>query len=400
MIDLALLAVAGLLQIGLPARPAVPKFKLAWSRSAAGPASYRPEDKSVSTWRDGTSRTLEPAPLAIAAAAFDLGRPIVTRCVKLNNPWCIKRARWPGELGGDEEGHTAFASTEHGADAAANLLRTYYMTHGRKSALDIVRRWAPAECRVGLGGMSITLAVGGLAGTLRARYLSAQGGRSAGRPTVTRTGRGSVSVKAPRGGRVRVSIVPLPKMPSYRVPSLTSGAGERSAASASRPTASAKRQTAPAAGAPRRMASRPTAGRSRQTAMPSAVSPLSGFRSLSSGSGSGLVSSPMKLATPTAAMPSYCGSDEGRIQNYAGAIASALGLQPGGDLKLFDENGQPTINLLPVLVAMSAVELGYLHAGPTLAEGAVERLRVKLTEAAAREAAAREQNNLMSTSTP
>lgn len=381
-----MLAMAGLLQAGLPARPALPDVTLALPALAApGPASYRSEDKSVSTWRDGTRRTLEPAPLAIAAAAFDLGRPVVTRCVKLNNPWCIKRARWPGELGGDDEGHTAFASTEFGADAAANLLRTYYVSLGRKSALDIVRRWAPAECKIGIGGMSVALAVGGLAGTLRARYLAATGGRGGGRPTVTRTGRGSVAIKAPPGGRIRVSVVPLAKMPSYRVPSLTSGGGER--------TAPAPRSAAPSppktAAAARRMSARPAAPRARQASAPESTAASRPAAKLQRRA---------DLPLTPAPIPSFCGSEEGRIVAYASAISRALGVQPGSDLKLFDEAGQPTVNLLPVMVAMSAVELGYLHAGPELAEGAVERLRTKLAEAAARERTAQEQNHQMDTS--
>ena len=372
MIDVAAIALSGLLRLGLPVFPGLPDPGLALPRLAApGPASYRSDDKSVSTWRDGTARTLEPAPLAIAAAVFELGRPVVSRCVKLNNPWCIKRARWPGELAGDDEGHTAFASTEFGADAAANLLRTYYITHGRKSALDIVRRWAPAECHIGIGGMSISLAVGGLAGTLRARYLAATGGRGGGRPVVSRTSRGGVSIKAPPGGRVRMSIVPLPKMPSYRVPSLTLGGGERGGSTASREPAPSR--TAPARS--RQAAAAPAASR---RATPTRAAPTPAARAAS---------------VPAMQSVSGCGSAEGRIQNYAGAISRALGLQPGSDLKLFDAAGQPTVNLLPVMVAMSAVELGYLHASAPLAEAAIERLKAKLTREAT-EAAAREENRM------
>lgn len=381
MIDLAVLAVAGLLRADLPRLPDLPRLFVSMPQLAApGPASYDQDSKSVSTWRDGTARTLEPAPLAIASAFFELGRPVVARCVRLNNPWCIKRARWPGEIGGDEEGHTAFASTEAGADAAANLLRAYYITHGRKSALDIVRRWAPAECRISLGGTSISIALGGLAGTLRGRYLASTGGRRAGAPAApptVKTTRKGVAIKAPRGGRVRVSIVPMPAMPSYRVPSLMSGGGERA-----RPAAPvARAQPAPkrnAASAPR----------------PARAAPAAPARSRPGGT------SPVKLAGIPAATPSYCGSEEGRIQAYAGAIARALGVQPGSDLKLFDASGQPTINLLPVMVAMSAVELGYLHASAPLAEGAVERLKAKLALEAAREAPPSEQNHRMDTGTP
>ena len=363
MLDLAVAALSGILHLGPPPRPdiALPPLP-SISLATPGPAVYRPEDKSVSTWRDGTLRTLEPLPLAAAAAAFDLGRPVVSRCVKLNNPWCIKRARWQGEIGGDEEGHTAFVSTEAGADAAATLLRSYYVAYGRKSALDIVRRWAPAECKLGIPGMSVSLAIGGLANTLRARYLAATGGRGGGRPTVTRTKRG-VAIKAPPGGRIRVSVVPLAKMPSYRVPGLIAGGGER-------------------------------AGAARETTAPRASRPVPSARSAAA-------TLPKRMSAPRAAatIPSGCGSEEGRIQAYAGAIARALGVPPGSDLKLFDEAGQPTVNLLPVMVAMSAVELGYLHAGPELAEGAIERLKLRLAEEAARNAAA-EQENRMNESGP
>src|SRR3712207_9464339 len=105
---------------------------------------------------------LEPKPVVVMAALFRAERPFVTRCVKLNNYWCIKSARWNGELATDNEGHVGFVSADHGADAAANLLRRYYLDYNRKSALEIVRRWAPAECNVatGIGGIAM-LAVRG-----------------------------------------------------------------------------------------------------------------------------------------------------------------------------------------------------------------------------------------------
>ena len=56
------------------------------------------------------------------------------RCVKLNNYWCIKRARWAGEIAADAEGHVAFASAIDGAIAAAILLRRYYIDYNRRSA--------------------------------------------------------------------------------------------------------------------------------------------------------------------------------------------------------------------------------------------------------------------------
>lgn len=364
VIDLAALLLAGLLQRGFEAWPGPPRPKLSAASAGLAPreaAAYRAEDRSVTTWRDGTRRTLEPAPLALAASAFDLGRPVVTRCVKLNNPWCIKRARWPGEIGADEEGHTAFASTEAGADAAATLLRTYYVALERKSALDIVRRWAPAECKIGFGNLSVALAVSGLANTLRARYLA---GRSGGGPpvSVSRAPGGGVRIKAARGARLRVSIVPMHRMPDMPAPSLIPDGGERARPARAAPRKAARHRAAKAErAAPARTRSAP-APRTRVA---------------------GAESKPAPAAIG-------CGTEEGRIQNYAGAIARALGVKPDSDLKLFDEAGRPTVNLLPVMIAMSAIELGYLHAGPELAEGAIERLRQKLAEAEAKEKADRE----------
>jgi hypothetical protein len=103
------------------------------------PPAYAAEERAVTSWRREAAYALDPVPLSALAALFQLDRPIVTRCVKLNNYWCIKRAGWNGEIGSDDEGHTGFASAEQGADAAATLLRRYYLEFGRKSALDIVR---------------------------------------------------------------------------------------------------------------------------------------------------------------------------------------------------------------------------------------------------------------------
>ena len=116
---------------------------------------YEAEAREISNWRSQTVGALEPKPVAIAAAWLSADRPIITRCVKLNNYWCIKSARWDGEIGKDAEGHVGFASADHGADAAVTLLRRYYLEFGRKSALEIVRRWAPAECNIatGFGGL-------------------------------------------------------------------------------------------------------------------------------------------------------------------------------------------------------------------------------------------------------
>jgi hypothetical protein len=143
-------------------------------RSGSDTPAYLAAAREVSNWRREAVQDLQPAPLSALAVLLQVERPVVTRCVKLNNYWCIKRARWAGEIGADEEGHTGFATAEQGADAAVTLLRRYYLDFGRKSALDIVRRWAPAECRGGGTVALSVLAVNGIGQTLRARWLAAQ----------------------------------------------------------------------------------------------------------------------------------------------------------------------------------------------------------------------------------
>ena len=101
----------------------------------AGEAPPQPaqEAKALQARYDEAMDALEPKPIIAMAALFRAERPFVTRCVKLNNYWCIKSARWNGELATDGEGHVGFASAEHGADAAATLLRRYYLEFNRKS---------------------------------------------------------------------------------------------------------------------------------------------------------------------------------------------------------------------------------------------------------------------------
>ena len=67
-------------------------------RGAVAEPAFLAEERAVSNWRSETMRNLEPTPLAAAAVWLGAGRPLVTRCVRLNNPWCIKRARWDGDI--------------------------------------------------------------------------------------------------------------------------------------------------------------------------------------------------------------------------------------------------------------------------------------------------------------
>lgn len=305
-------------------------------RPAAAEATFEAAERAVSNWPSEAAARLEPGPLAALAALVEADRPVVTRCVKLNNYWCIKSARWNGELGTDEEGHVGFASAERGADAAATLLRRYYLEFGRKSALDIVRRWAPAECTLtaatGIAATGASPAVSaGIAGTVRARYLAA---RRKVRPAAT-----ARRAAAPRLPTPRISSPPPGNVPAFRVPDIAVGVGEKPLTLSS---TLPYRMTPPRRGAP-----------------------------------SAPVASPLPAATPMPAAPSSvaCAPDEQRLRNYAGRIADSLNLGSGDDLKLFDADGMPTANLAPVMLAMSAFELGTLRAGADLVEEAVERQR-------------------------
>jgi hypothetical protein len=271
--------------------------------------------------------------MIVLATLFGVGRPVVTRCVKLNNYWCIKSARWDGEIGKDGEGHVGFVSAERGADAAATLLRRYYLEFNRKSALDIVRRWAPPECgATGIGG--VVLAVKGIGNTLRARYLAAH--------------RMKFTAEGPKSGRPagRVSIViPRAKVisrsgPAYGVPMIAVGVGI--------------------------VEPKPEPSRSKQIARTPVRSVVAQAKPT--------VPAPAKVASAAS-----CAPDEGRLRNYAQQMVEGLGLGPNDDLKLFTAEGAPLPNLMPVMLAMSAFELGMLRADPELVGGAIERATARVS---------------------
>lgn len=300
------------------------------------PARYEPEARQVSNWRLEAFDALEPKTVVTLTALFKAERPFVTRCVKLNNYWCIKSARWNGELAKDNEGHVGFASADHGADAAATLLRRYYLEFGRKSAMDIVRRWAPAECGVasGIGGIAV-LAVRGIGGTVRAQYLASHRKGGAVRYTA----------KAKPGGKPgRVSLViPMkPKTPQLRAPGIAEGMGEKPKPADARPLVAQR--------------AKPAAAKRSREATATASAPLK----------------------PPAA--SVCAPDEQRLRNYASRMVASLNLKPTDDLKLFEADGRPLPNLVPVMLAMSSFELGSLRASPGLVEAAVERAVIKAQE--------------------
>jgi hypothetical protein len=295
-------------------------------------AVFQAAERAVSNWRWEAATRLEPSPVAALAALADADQPVVTRCVKLNNYWCIKSARWNGELGTDDEGHVGFASAERAADAAATLLRRYYLEFGRKSALDIVRRWAPAECNlIGSAGAPAALAVRGIGGTVRARYLAGQRRvRAAGT-------RGTALAKRPIP---RVSTIAPRALPAFRVPEIAVGMSEK----------------------PRTLSS----------TLPYRVAPPRSARAAPSVASARPMASAAPPSTPA---PVVCASDEQRLRNYASRIVEGLDIAPGDDLKLFEADGMPTANLAPVMRAMSAFELGALQAEAALVEEAVERQR-------------------------
>ena len=248
-----------------------------------------------------------------------------TRCVKLNNYWCIKRAGWAGEIAADAEGHVAFASAREGAAVAALLLRRYYIDFGLKSARAIVSRWAPAQCggvarggapRIASARLGGGLARSGLGGTLRARWLASH--TIGGLPKTARASRSAVKPSRIARAPARRSAVPDLVGPLLSTPNIMVGPGA--------PSQDLSR-------APVRLAMLPYPG--------TAMGPLPG-----------------RSALPPL---TSCASDGVRIANYAAKAAEGVGT-PDADLGLFDADGKPTANLARVMANMASVEIGPLRA--------------------------------------
>jgi hypothetical protein len=340
-----------------------------------------------------------PASLALVVKYASTEPGFVARCVKLNNYWCIKQARWRGELGGDGEGHTGFATAADGADAAANLLRRYYRDYGRRTALAIVRRWAPAECgggpvaaaapagtkRAAVGlRVSAALAPRGLGSTLRARFLAGHARGGAPRRVAARSG-GGLRVQpwsararlAGHPGRVGRIAAPRP------VADIAAGIGPSSKTTG--PETARPIQGLAAAGGllppprfpldvPAPAVLRPVRAPARGADNPSAllasdrlVAEAASLPSIAAGLPAGSL---LDLRVPAP----FCSTDETRIRAYADRIATSVGLTAQDDLGLFAPDGTPTARLAPVMLAMSAVELGSLRATPALIAAAIARL--------------------------
>ncbi|TFZ58408.1 hypothetical protein E4V01_11800 [Methylorubrum sp. Q1] len=375
------------------ARARLPPLPRAAEAPPAPAPSFSLVARAVSNWREQAGENLAPGSLAFVVRHAATEPGFVARCVRLNNYWCIKQARWSGELGGDAEGHTGFATAADGADAAVQLLRRYQRDYGRRSALAIVRRWAPAECGTArpvaaapVGGkprpparqaaVSTTTAPRGIGGTLRARFLA-------------RHGRGGVARAAPSAAAgLRVQ----PWSARARLaghPGRVPRAVARSAVSVPKtaPDIATGLTEAP------QIAAKP----------PAAVTPARALVASGAANPAALLA-PDRLAAEAAALPSIaaslpkgslldlslpapvCANDETRIRNYAARIAGSVGLKPDDDLRLFRDDGRPSDNLLPVLLAMSSVELGTLHASKALVSAAIERLEARLSGTASSEA--------------
>lgn len=111
-------------------------------------ARYIKDSKFVDNWRAQAVANLvdsEGSPLTMSEID---GRNLL-RCIKLNNYWCLKDVGWLGGVGSDSDNHTAFRGGEWAARAAVRNFRTAYFTHGRKSALQIIKAYAPSTDCVG-----------------------------------------------------------------------------------------------------------------------------------------------------------------------------------------------------------------------------------------------------------
>ena len=266
----------------------------------------------------------------------------LSRCVRLNNYWCIKRAGWSGEIASDGEGHVAFASAREGAAVAALLLRRYYVDFGLKTARAIVSRWAPAaQCGTSIArirtppravgvGASDGLARRGLGNTLRARWLASH--------TLGGFSRGGMGRRAPLRSVIARGPAPSRVDPTGGTPVIMAGLG------------------APV-GAPVRLAMLPYPGLAMGAAPGARASILP----------------VLPLLPPVLA----CTTDGARVASYAARAADGVVAGPDKDLALFDAAGQPTDNLAKVMANMAAVEIGPLRASDPLVKSGISSISAR-----------------------
>lgn len=293
---------------------------------------FKPSAREVDNWRREAALGLALPPEASMALVAGDDLRGTTRCVRLNNYWCIKRAGWAGEIAADGEGHVAFASAREGAAVAALLLRRYYRDFGLKSARAIVSRWAPLQCgpvaragapRIASASLGGGLATRGLGNTLRARWLATHTIGGLQKPGVVARPPAASGPRASARATPRRSAVPDRIGSLLATPNIMVGPGA--------PSEDLNRT-------PVRLAMLPYAGIPMGPApgKPSALPPLTG-----------------------------CASDSVRLANYAAKTADGVAA-PDADLGLFDADGKPTANLAKVMANMASVEIGPLRASDTL----------------------------------
>jgi hypothetical protein len=288
--------------------------------SAPAEVAFDAARRAVSNWPSEAIENLDLSAKTKVEMASKIGTPEFPRCVMLNNYWCIKRARWAGEIAADAEGHVAFASAIDGATAAAMLLRRYYLDYNRRSALAILSRWAPPQCAGGVAAIGrprkpntarpatlAGLAPRGIQNTLHARWLAAHRQRF---------------LHAGKSMAPRRSVVPSWPLALMRAPEIAVGMGEP--------------QRAPIL--------------------------LKKFAALD-------------FAVPVTHVPgTSCGSENTRIQNYAARAIEGIATDPNGDLNLFLTDGSAGANLPRLLQNMAKVEIGPWAAQAGLITAAIDRL--------------------------
>jgi hypothetical protein len=286
------------------------------SISPAGVA-FEPIRRAVSNWRTEAVDNLDLSEAAKTKLAGETGLVDVPRCVKLNNYWCIKRARWAGEIAADAENHVAFASAIDGAIAAAMLLRRYYVDYNRHSALAILSRWAPAQCAAGAAAQAGPIGMPLKHRAAAARFASLQSDAPHGIQNTLRA-----RWLAARTKTLRRSVVRSWPLAMMQAPEIAVGMGEP------------KHPPIPA-----------------------------------------MKIAALDFATPAPAPPGVpCASENTRIQNYASRAIEGIAASPNDDLTLFLADGSASANLPRLLDNMAKVEIGPMTARASLIAAAIERL--------------------------
>lgn len=106
------------------------------------PSKFNAVQKAVSNW---PSEALTH--LSVTQTGLDNHKSL--RCIKLNNYWCLKDIGWNGRLGRDSDSHTAFRNGYYAARAIVRNTRTAYFSHGRQSALELMKAYAPSSDCIG-----------------------------------------------------------------------------------------------------------------------------------------------------------------------------------------------------------------------------------------------------------